>query len=77
MTQQERIQKYKKEYCSRCKNKDKYDCEIRVFAIDKTIYTKCVNYEKDETKIEAYKRPIYKTARLQPTVMGLAGSDWS
>lgn len=46
MTEKEREQKYKQEYCTRCKNKDKNDCEIRVFRVQDVICTKCVNYER-------------------------------
>ena len=35
MTNQERIEKYKKEHCSKCKNKN-----------NDTICTKCVYYER-------------------------------
>ena len=48
MTNQERIKKYKKEHCSRCKNKDKFDCEIRVFKNNDIVCTKCVYYERQD-----------------------------
>lgn len=48
MTNQERIEKYKKEYCSKCKNKDKFDCEIRVFTNNDIVFTKCVYYERQD-----------------------------
>ena len=47
MTNQERIEKYIKEHCSKCKNKEKYDCEIRVFKNNDIICTKCVYYERE------------------------------
>ena len=47
MTNQERIKKYKEEHCSRCKNKTKNDCEIRVFQTGDVICTKCVYYERE------------------------------
>ena len=46
MTNQERIEKYIKEHCSKCKNKDKFDCTIRIFQSKEVICTKCVNYER-------------------------------
>lgn len=46
MTNRERLEKYIKENCSNCKNKDKQDCNIRIFAVNKTIYTKCDYYER-------------------------------
>lgn len=48
MTNQERIEKYKKEHCSKCKNKNKFDCEIRIFKNNDTICTKCVYYERQD-----------------------------
>lgn len=48
MNNQERIQKYVKEHCSKCKNKTKYMCDLRVFKADKTICTKCVYYERKD-----------------------------
>lgn len=47
MTNQERIERYKKEYCSKCKNKDKFDCEIRILKNDDKICAKCVYYEQE------------------------------
>ncbi len=48
MTNQERIEKYIKEHCQRCKNKTKFDCEIKVFKNDNTVCTKCVYYERED-----------------------------
>lgn len=48
MTNQERIEKYIKEYCSRCKNRDKYDCEIKIFKYNNVVCTKCVYYERKD-----------------------------
>lgn len=48
MTNHERIQKYIKEHCSNCKNKHKYECEIRVFQNGGTIYTRCRAYERED-----------------------------
>lgn len=48
MSNEERIQKYIKEHCSKCKNKHKYECEIRVFQNGGTIYTRCRAYERED-----------------------------
>ena len=45
MTNEERFEKYKREYCKRCKNKNADLCEIRVFAMNNIVYTKCSYYE--------------------------------
>ena len=47
MSTEERYEKYIKEHCSRCKNKLKYDCEIRISNQGNTIVTKCNAYEKE------------------------------
>ena len=47
MNNQERIQKYIEEHCKNCKNKDKFECEIRVFQNSDNIYTRCSAYEKE------------------------------
>lgn len=48
MTNEERLEKYKREYCKRCKNKTTDLCEIRVFAMNGIIYTKCSYYEVED-----------------------------
>lgn len=48
MTNQERINKYIQEHCNNCKNKEKYECEIRVFQNGDTIYTRCRAYERED-----------------------------
>lgn len=72
---EEIIKYYTEKQCKTCKG----ICEkgIVVFQDKDTICARCVDYERDESKIEKYKRPLGKTARLQKTVMGLSGPDWS
>lgn len=48
MTNQERMEKYKKEYCAKCKNKAKFGCEIRIFKNNNKVCTKCVYYERQD-----------------------------
>lgn len=47
MSNQERIQKYIQEHFKNCKNRDKFECEIRVFQNGDTIYTRCREYERE------------------------------
>ncbi len=47
MTKEERLQKYVEEQCKNCKNKDKFDCEIKIYKKDKETITKCEYYEKE------------------------------
>lgn len=72
---EEIIKYYTEKQCKTCKG----ICEkgIVVFQDKDTICARCVDYERDESKIEKYKRPLNKTAKIQRTVMGLAGPDWS
>lgn len=51
MTNQERIQKYIEEHCKKCKNKDKFECNIRVSQIDNTIKTNCDYYERETEEV--------------------------
>lgn len=46
MTNQERYEKYIEEHCSKCKNKEKYDCEIRIHHKGDITITKCDYYER-------------------------------
>ena len=48
MTNEERIKKYIQEHCGNCKNRDKFECEIRVFQNSNTIYTRCIAYERED-----------------------------
>lgn len=48
ISEKERFDKYVKEQCRNCKNKDKNSCEIHTSAYDGIITTKCEAYEKEE-----------------------------
>lgn len=48
MNYQERIEKYIKENCSKCKNRKKFECDIRVFQNENVVCTKCINYERED-----------------------------
>ena len=47
MTNKERYEKYIKENCNNCKNKDKDLCEIRISCFNNIITTKCAYYERE------------------------------
>lgn len=49
MSNEDRIQKYIKENCSNCTNKETDLCDIRIFVKDKVIYTKCCYFKREET----------------------------
>lgn len=70
MTNKERLEKYKEEHCGECKNKDKDLCDIRVFAIDRIIYTKCSFYERENHKeIRKMRLVKWPNAKKQKPVM--------
>lgn len=48
LSEKERFDKYVKEQCRNCKNKDKNLCEIHTSAYGGIITTKCEFYEKEE-----------------------------
>lgn len=62
------------ELCNSCK-KTKCDKSIVITTEDNLTTIKCLDYEKDETKIHPCKKPLKKTARLQKTVMDLSKYD--
>ena len=67
MTQAELFQEFIKNVCPYCKG----TCERGITPIqDPYSYgAKCVDYVKDESKIEGYKKPLTRTAKLQRCVM--------
>lgn len=48
ISEKERFDKYVKEQCRNCKNRDKNLCEIHTSACGGIITTKCEAYEKEE-----------------------------
>lgn len=48
MSTKERYEKYVKEHCNSCKNKNKYDCEIRIYKQGNVTLTKCDYYERED-----------------------------
>lgn len=56
------------ELCNTCKQ-EKCNKKIVVVQEEKTITIKCLEYVKDKEKIEGYKKPLTRTAKLGPTLM--------
>jgi len=58
--------------CETCKSKN---CNKNIMIIEqKDIKTiKCLDYEKDDSKIEGYKVPLVRLAKQQKTVQGYVG----
>lgn len=64
------------ELCSTCK---RVKCNKRIVVTQQNDLTiiKCLEYEKDKSKIQGYIKPLEKTARLQPILFNGFISDWS
>lgn len=60
------------ELCSSCK-KQNCNKSIVIEEHENLKVIKCLEYEKDISKIKGYKKPINRTARLEKTVMGITG----
>lgn len=48
LSEKERFDKYVKEQCKNCKNREKDLCEIHTSELNGIITTKCEAYEKEE-----------------------------
>lgn len=68
------MKQYIEKVCSTCKGGE---CHITKFIENGIVYTKCINYIKDSSKIEGYKKPLDKTANHTRMVMPKLVSDWS
>ena len=77
MTQKELFEQYKEKICPYCKGNCNKGITIVKDYANYTTYAKCVDYEKDKDKIEGYKRPLDRTAKIQSCVMKGLVSDWS
>lgn len=58
------------ELCNTCKNTS-CSKNIEVIKEEDIVTIKCVDYEKDESKIQGYKKPLNRTARQCNTLMKL------
>lgn len=58
------------ELCDTCKN---IKCEKKLIIIKENNLTiiKCLDYEKDDSKIQGYKKQLNRTAKQQDTLMKL------
>lgn len=62
-----------------CETCTKQNCKKNIVVIkqDNLITTKCLDYEKDETKIRGYKKQLERTAKINKSVMGLYNPSWN
>lgn len=72
---QDIIKEYEKKMCPYCKG----NCSKGIAIIEEqsTIYAKCVDYKKDEDKIQGYIKPLERTAKIGSCVMRGFISDWN
>lgn len=61
-----------------CETCTKRNCKKRVVVIQENnlITIKCLDYEKDETKIRGYKKQLERTAKVNKSIMGLYDPSW-
>lgn len=70
MTQAELFEEFVKNVCPYCKYPcDTHDKGITIIQDPYSYGAKCVDYKKDESKIEGYKVPLTRTAKVQRCVM--------
>ena len=62
-----------------CETCTKQNCKKNIVVIkqDNLITTKCLDYERDETKIRGYKKQLERTAKINKSVMGLYNPSWN
>lgn len=58
------------ELCDTCK-KTLCDKKMEITRKGNLITIRCIEYEKDESKINGYKKPLYRTAKQYDTLMKL------
>lgn len=61
-----------------CETCTKRNCNKRIVVTtqDNLMKIKCLDYEKDETKIQGYKKQLERTAKISKSIMGLYNPSW-
>lgn len=61
-----------------CETCTKRNCNKRIVLTtqDNLMTIKCLDYEKDETKIQGYKKQLERTAKISKSIMGLYNPSW-
>ena len=61
-----------------CETCTKRNCKNRVVVIQENNLTtiQCLDYEKDETKIQGHKKQLERTAKISKSIMGLYNPSW-
>ncbi len=76
MTEEQLFKEYTDKICPCCKGQCNKGITIVKDYANSTVYAKCVDYEKDNTKIEGYKKPLTRTANLSKCVMPRLKTDY-
>lgn len=63
------------ELCDSCK-KTLCDKKMEITRQGNLITIRCRDYEKDETKIQGYKKQLERTAKISKSIMGLYNPSW-
>ena len=58
------------ELCDSCK-KTLFEKNMEIIKEGNLVTIRCIDYEKDESKIQGYKKPLSRTARQCDTLMKL------
>lgn len=63
------------ELCKTCK---KTLCEknMEIVRQGNLVTIRCIDYEKDESKIKGYKKQLERTAKVNKSIMGLYDTNW-
>ena len=61
-----------------CKTCKKTLCEknMEIVKQGNLVTIRCLDYEKDETKTQGYKKQLERTAKISKSIMGLYNPSW-
>lgn len=63
------------ELCDSCK-KTLCDKNMEITRQGNIITIRCLEYEKDSSKIQGYKKQLERTAKISKSIMGLYNPSW-
>ena len=63
------------ELCDSCK-KTLCDKNMEIIKEGNLVTIRCIDYEKDESKIQGHKKQLERTAKISKSIMGLYNPSW-
>lgn len=62
-----------------CETCTRRNCKKNIVVIkqDNLTTIQCLDYEKDENKIQGYKKQLERTAKISKSIMGLYNPSWN